>query len=520
MQSNGTRKSNFPGQSIIPIGSTLDFVSSGVNYKITVSDMVMAFGTTGSIGQVGDNADVPILDDQGAFKGIRNIAAGFGIAVIIDPSESVEISTDFTFDITGVALVDDPSASSAIFRSLVAGPGITIAGTPGEIQVSTSLAPTSTKTVLVSEKEDFPAAVSGVITLDDDTQYFLVDDVSVGLDRFQIGAGSVITGSDSGLISLTYTNTGAMFTGVGNSLKLEKIATICTSGSLFNIDGAGSGILQLLDMTIASAKDLGTASNLRGGQITNTAFGSVTTTGLAFAGSNGNFLVSDLIGGIDAGIMLDLGSSTFQSFSMSNSFPIIPAGATMLKGLANGANIDTGGFGTVVNVIQEGDGVPLDTIENDDTKWQFNLNNKIPDTRADCLLYITTPSTTTAHATPGTPVLLNGVFAEGSPSSKFTVDAAGKMTFTGIKSFKLPITVSYSQEPSSGTNKTLSLYVAINGVVDLNSKRTSQRDSGSPGSTTISWQYVFQPNDFLEIFVSNDTDSVNILTNSGSSRIN
>lgn len=91
-QSTGRKKSNFPAQTSVLSGASFDYFVSGVNYKITFQDFLIALNVTGTIVQVGPVAGVPVLDTQGTVHGIRNITAGPGVNVAIDPENGITIS--------------------------------------------------------------------------------------------------------------------------------------------------------------------------------------------------------------------------------------------------------------------------------------------------------------------------------------------------------------------------------------------------------------------------------------------
>lgn len=517
-RSQGLRKSRFPAQQVIPSDAFFDFTSSGHNIKISVANLLTALGVTGSIEQVGDAGDVPVLDDQGAVKGIRNINAGFGISASIDPNNSLEIATDFTFNEVGVPLVDDPDAAAAVFRSLVPGAGVNISGTPGEIQIALSAAPASTKTVIIAQKSDLPTPAVGVINLADDTHYLFVDDVDLTSDRINM-SNSIITAADSGVIQLSYSGASAMLTDLGGtSNKLARIRISCPNAPVFNIDGLGTGVMQLLDMTVADCDSMGTWKGLLASQITNFALLNATTTGLLFTGSHGLFLSSGSFSFTAAGTLFDLGTATFDGFSFTSSFPSISAGATMLSGLTGSQNINAGGFATVQDVIMLGAGTALSGISPDDVQWQFALNSTIPDTRPDALISFNTPTATVIDFV-NTPKLIAGVWTE-ELSSQFTVTAGGRATYNGVKDAVLPVSIGTTIEAVSGTNKDITLHLFLNGVIVTNANSPNRVSSGDPKNTSLMWQHNFQPGDFIEAFIENNTDAVNLQVNKASIRTN
>lgn len=92
LRSKGVRKSDFPSKTTLPSALFLDFVVDGANFRISLADFQTALGVTGTIVQLGDSGDTPVLRKSGAVNEIRNIAAGAGISTKVDASESLEIA--------------------------------------------------------------------------------------------------------------------------------------------------------------------------------------------------------------------------------------------------------------------------------------------------------------------------------------------------------------------------------------------------------------------------------------------
>ena len=126
-RAQGIKKSNFPAKTSIPSASTFDYVSGGVNYKITIEDMLTAFGTTGTLQQEGAVSGVPVLDDQGIVKGIRNIEPGAGLVASVSAENGVSIASGIQQNVAGDAsLFDDLTISNPTAASFVGGSGMTI----------------------------------------------------------------------------------------------------------------------------------------------------------------------------------------------------------------------------------------------------------------------------------------------------------------------------------------------------------------------------------------------------------
>jgi len=98
-----TKKSDFTGKTLIPSGSTFDFVINGSNFKILDTDFFAALGVTGTIVQDGAVAGTPVLDTQGTVNNIRNLEDGSGVKSSVSPENGITLEHNFTFDSSGAA---------------------------------------------------------------------------------------------------------------------------------------------------------------------------------------------------------------------------------------------------------------------------------------------------------------------------------------------------------------------------------------------------------------------------------
>ncbi len=506
-QSKGRKISKFLAKTTIASSDEITFVSDGVNYKMTMANFIAALGVTGTIVQDGDVLGTPILDTAGTVNNIRNVEPGSGIKSSVSPENGLIIEHDFIEDTAGVELVVDLSADQPKFRSLVAGAGINVSASNGQIQIATSGAPVSTKTVIVNDINDFPTAVAGVITLQDDTEYLITNDISTA-NRFVLGNNCVISASDNIIIELAYTGSGVMFTSLNKTWTIKDISIDCSSGTFMDFDGTGAEIFQFKNSLIV-ADTLGTIDDFAGLHIDDTQF-NVTTDGYIFGGANGVILVESLLGTIAAGTFFDLGSATFASFSSTDGFITLNGSSVFLDGLASSGNIDSGGLGSIHNSRFFGAGTPLSTIDANDLRWQFFINDDIEDTHKDGLLSLNSNATDTVISVATTPVLILGTWTV-EDVTQFTGTAAGRLTYDGIKDKHFDITASFSAAPASGSNKSVKFYIAKNGTFVPNSGAFNNLSSGDAARTTLIWHIELTATDYLEVFVANDTDTIDVL---------
>jgi hypothetical protein len=514
-QSKDRKITKFLKQTSLPSNAILTHVSSNTNYQIDLDDFQSSLGVTGTIEQAGNVLGTPILNTAGSVNKIRNLEPRSGIKTSVSPENGAIIEHNFIEDTTGVELVVDLTADQPKFRSIEAGAGINVSASNGTIQIALSGIPASTKTVIVNDINDFPAAVGGVITLEDDTEYAIRNDITTA-NRFVMGNNTVLSGSNNLVVNLTYTDVGTMFTSVNKSFIFSNLTFTFSTGTFIDFDGTGTEIFQMSDARLIG-HTLGTIDDFAGIHFDDTQM-DVTTDGFLFGGANGVILLEANLTTIDAGTLYDLGTATFNAFSVTDAFVTLNGTSVFLDGAASSANINAGSLGSIHNSRFFGTGTPLQTITVGDSRWDFHVNDKIQDSSKDVMMSQIGNATNTVIAVASTPVKLAGVWAEEDAYS-FTTDATGKMTYTGDKDVEVNIDFSVSLAPVTGTNKDIALYAAKNGTVIANSKSSSIISAGSRSRVPITWRATLTKNDFIEVFVENNTDTVDILAVDSALRI-
>jgi hypothetical protein len=514
-RSLGRKKSNFPQRITVNSSDTFDFVSEGTNFKIPFSDFLSNLGALGTLEQEGAVTGTPVLDAVLDEYKIRNLENGSGVKASVSPENGITLDHNFITDTAGAELVVDLSATQPKFRSLVAGSGISVGASNGSIQIALSGTPTTTKTVIVNSITDFPTAVAGVIALEDETEYAIRNDITTS-NRFVLGNNTVLDGSDSLVINLEYTNSGVMFTSLNTNWTLKNITTTCSSGTFIDFDGTGSEVLQVLNCVIIT-DILGTIDDARGVNFSANQL-SITTNGFEFGGANSVVLVESTLATIAAGTLFSLNAATFGGFSVTDGFYTLNGTSVFISGAASSANIDVGSLGSVHNCRFFGPGTILQTITIFDLRWQFFINNGIEDTHKDCLVSLTNNATATVISAVNTPTLIAGTWVP-EHESQFVGDANGRCTYVGTDTIHIDISISISAAPVSGSNKIIGHYAAKNGVEISASEAKNNISSGDLSRTTVLWRIILATNDYIEAFIENETDAVDILVTDAVLRI-
>lgn len=517
-QNASKKQSQFTQVDAVPSGAYFGLWGNSANYRISFENLLADLGATGTLSQLGDGGQ-PLLYQAGSSNYIRNLKAGFGLKLTQEPTDEVTVAIGYTFDTTGATLVDSVTAPEPVFRSLVAGSGISLAPAAGTIQISTG-SPVPTNSVVVASMSDFPAPVSGVRTLAPSTNYLVVNNLTTS-DRFVMQDKTSLGGSAQVTSSITYTGTGDMFTWADASIKFNNITLKAPSGSMFNgVNTVASTYTLTLDLLTLEANTIGTIGTLLGSRMYGITFTSATN-GLLFTGDVGYVVIDSCLVQQALGTAVRLGTCTFDGFSVQNS--ILLGGdpsVFYITGLANSGNVKAGGLGVLLNNRSNGVGNPTDgTITSDDALWQFSLNDTIPDTRPDSLLSFINNTSTTTIVTPGVPVAINATYVENRVSQMSS--AAGVVTYNGGKSTTVPITAAGTLKMASGgTLKTVCLAIAINGTVVANSTARGVCSNTQTVRLTTIWQYRLNPTDTVQIRVCNETDTAGVIVSDLVFRIN
>jgi len=375
-----------------------------------------------------------------------------------------------------------------------------------------------TRRVTINSLGDFPDPVAGIISLNQNTQYLIGDDIDMGANTLNLADGTAVSGIESIAVNLTYTGTGDMFTGTDVTMRINGLSIICATGRFLNWNDSLGKVLRINDCTIVCdrlALITGNGSSVR---FTAASTSTITTSGFSFVGSFRIFLYETSLANVLAGDLIDLGVAVFDGINVQTITANLASGTTFLSGLSSSGNISTGGVGAVFSTTISGTGSALSGITVNDALWQFLLNDDIADTRPDGLLSLQSNTSDTIISAGGVYAIVAGVWTV-ERTSQFTGTSSGRLTYNGGKDATLPVSFALSVEPSSGTNKLISARYALNGVTVTNSTRTIQADAGSPIALGVVWQDVLSTSDFIEVFVTSD-DGSDVLVSSAIARAN
>lgn len=367
--------------------------------------------------------------------------------------------------------------------------------------------------VFVSTLLDLPAAVGGVITLAAETTYFFLNDLDLNGARLVGGSDTVILGASSENAKITSTGLG---TGLANALFTTEWTTPIrhvTFGDVdtaLNINGVTNAPVALdwTGVNFQNVPNVGQISTCDNWIFSKGAF--LNSKGLNFTGTVGTIGVDNsiFVGDGSAGSIfsIDAAATITRRFRIIYS-SIVAFGSTVGIDFNTSATVPTEGY--ILDTINfSGGGTYTAGVTYLDNKVRWSDVKGLINTAEFGNYFMTNNATITPIAVSGTAYKIEGTTTENAINQKFT-HTNNRLTYTGglDRNFQISATVSFT----SGNNKVIGLYINKNGSL-VNSSEMYATTSGSGRAESIHVQTVLEltANDYIELWVENDTDTTDI----------
>lgn len=379
--------------------------------------------------------------------------------------------------------------------------------------VATSLNPTSglagNNFVFVFDKNDFPTAVSGVITLANNVTYFITTTIDLTGDRLVGGTNNALIGGSSEsciLKSTGLSSSTALITSV-YSLPMRNITI--THGTALNLDGDGTTTaLDWFGVNFTDCATVGTIKDYTNFIMGDSAF--LNSQGLTFDGTIGTIGMSNcLFDCRTSGTAFILPST----LTVSRRFRIIYSSFVVLSG-ETGINVNTSATISDERYILDtinfsGGGTYTTGVTYTDNKALFVNCVGITNTSTKGYMYMLNNATDTTIGVSNVNVWVkaSGTTTAGT-NSKFT-HTTNRLTYNGAFSGSFLVTINATTR-SASANQSISIGVAKNGTIIADSEgiiRTTTSNVEHGGSTQAVLEMV--ANDYIELFVRN-TNSADV----------
>lgn len=377
------------------------------------------------------------------------------------------------------------------------------------------------KTTIVNSVSDLPTAVDGKIPLVAGTVYELGDDIDItSIGPFDVSAGNVVwTSKNPQGATVTYNGTLPLFQGVDASFNIIAAVANCPNATLLDfvdLSSPNTSIVTAVNSNF-TCKKYATVDTLLGFISENLAV--TTEDGASLTGAGWaiqSFTKFGIFSGSASFVAIDLGSSTTPNIEMENLFVSAPAGAVGVSGLADSGNVVVGGFGTlrdsvfVGGVTEQAGGIDVAN----DVRWSSRDNSPgIQNSMPGGLVFQRNNAVATVITDITIPVKAAGTFST-KRVSQFSADATGKIIYLGERPRIRPLTITAIVQPVSGNNRSIIVYVAVNGVFVADSGVALSISANDPKEITIEWEELLNEDDELEVFLRNATTLDNVLASS------
>lgn len=373
--------------------------------------------------------------------------------------------------------------------------------------------------VYVASRYDFPASVSGVITLEDYTTYLITDEIDLGGDRIVIsGSNTTLLGTSSETSFLTSTGIGTTFP---TNYLIESDYTLPIRHITFKdvplaigINTSGLGVQPIaLDWTGVNFS--GTSISVVCGDIDNFIFSKgaiLSSGGLVFEGDVGTI-------GIDNSLFVGTGGA-YNLIELTASANVTRRFRTIYSSFV--------AFGSTVAITANASAtIPVDSYILDTCNFsgggtylqgigQFYTDNEprfvnckgITNTAEIANYTMLNNATATVISAVNTPTKVLGTTTANAINQKFT-HSNNRATYSGelVKDFQVTAVASLF----GSTNRVIGMYVAKNGTVISDSEMyATTSGTGRAESITVQTITELVNGDYLEIWIENSTDATNV----------
>jgi hypothetical protein len=380
---------------------------------------------------------------------------------------------------------------------------------------------TADNTRVINTESDFPLAVNGVITLEDNINYIIGKPITTE-NRFQLGLNNSMTARNPLTPYLIYTGTGDMFTGVDIPFIMYVIALVCPSAQAFNITGTNFGTFVLFTkVLVIFAQKWGTFNNTDTLDITNSGSLNVED-GISLVGTDyWKLLTIDRLSIKTTNptcIGLDFGSSLHPTVKVGSMEVQGVVGTVGISGLPNSGNIVSGAIASV----NEGGFIPKDTVTPlvgitlEDIRWSFRDNSGLMNSIIAANPYLdpnTLPLTVTIPNNNGDFYKINQGSWLYTIDSRLTITPDGDVINATEQDITLDVNGFVTMEKAGGGTNYLAVRVAYDD--NPNDPQSTITENGTqntqPTSVPVVGIFVLEPGKGISLWVANTGGSSNII---------
>lgn len=366
--------------------------------------------------------------------------------------------------------------------------------------------------IFVNAKTDFPAAVSGVITLEANKTYFICTTVDLTGDRLVASQNTTIIGGSSENCFLISTGLSASTALLSSAWTLPMRNVSITHGTALNLDATANAnqALDWFGVNFTNCATVGLVKN----------YTNFIASDCALL-SSANFTFDGTIGTVG------FNQCIFSGIAAQTTL-IFPSTLTITRRIRAiySAFVAFGG-GTAINVSTSAvvpvEGYILDTcnfsggatyvagVTYTDNKALFQNNKGIENSAEIGQMYYTNNATQNPIATAGVFEKILGTTTASASNEKFT-HTSNRLTYTGAITREFVVTASCSANSVVTNNVVITVRIAKNGTTLAESESQATTSASGRNENFFCQTLVsLAQNDFIELFIANNTNANNLL---------
>lgn len=376
----------------------------------------------------------------------------------------------------------------------------------------------SENVIFVDKVEDFPEAVSGVITLANNLTYFITTTVDLAGARLVAGVNTTIIGGSSENCILKSTGLSAATPLLTSQYSLPMRNLTLTHGTALDLNGSGTptaaldwfGVNFLDCNSSGGGSGVGTIQNYSNFIMSDCAL--LNSSGMTFNGSIGTVgFVQCLFSGVAGQTILNFPSTltitrrirvTYSSF-------VAFGGATAIN-VSTAAVIPVEGY--ILDTCNFSGGATYTAgVQFNDNKALFTNCKGIGNSAEIGQCFYTNNTTQNPIATTGVFEKILGTTTASSVNQKFD-HTNNRLTYTGGITRSFRVTASSSAQAISTNATTILIRAAKNGVTIAESESQATTSATGRNENFYSQAIVeLTTNDYLELWIANATNANNLL---------
>jgi hypothetical protein len=366
--------------------------------------------------------------------------------------------------------------------------------------------------IFVNSKSDFPAAVSGVITLANNVTYFITTTVDLTGDRLVAGQNTTLIGGSSENCFLISTGLSASTALLSSAWSIPMRNLAITHGTALNLDATGNAnqAIDWFGVNFTNCATVGLVKNYSNFIMSDCAL--LSSANFTFDGTMGTVGFQQcLFSGVAGQTTLNFPSTltiTRRIRAIYSSF-VAFGGATAIN-VSTSAIIPTEGY--ILDTINfSGGATYVAGVQHTDNKALFQNCKGINNSAEIGQMYFTNNATENPIVTQGVFEKIEGTTTASAINEKFT-HTNNRLTYTGGISREFVITASCSANSAVTAAANITVRIAKNGVT-LAESESQATTSQANRNENFYCQTIVQmnTNDYVELFIANNTTANNLL---------